>query len=97
MITTEELQTLLTKFFKKEGLESHGCQTFYTPEEWKERGESYCCNSKLVVVYDGSDVRRAMSLDGEDYKLNERMQNMLRAVGCYYEEGTHWYGGVYPI
>ncbi len=73
-----------------------GCQVFWAPAVWEARGEKYCTKAELVVVYDGAEAKYLCSLDGERYDINEEMQQALGAAGLYYEEGTHWYGGVYP-
>lgn len=72
-----------------------GCTTFYSPMEWRERGEDYGCNSKLIVVYEGSDVRRAFSLDGYDYDMNDKLNKALEANDLFSEECTMWYSAVY--
>jgi len=69
--------------------------SIYLPSEWKRRGEQFCTSALLVITYDGSDMKRACSLDGYDYALNEAFQKMLGELGYFFEEGTHWYGGVY--
>jgi len=86
----------LVNFFKKNRLMSTGGgKVFYSPQEWAARGELYAKRSVLVVVYDGGAHRSAMTLDAEQYDLNEEMQQALRDAGFYFEEGTGWYGGVY--
>ena len=92
---TQKLIVAFTEFFKSEGIKLGSEKVFYTQEEWRARHEEYCNNSKLVVVYDGGAHRDAMTLDGMNYKLNQRMQDMLNKLGYYFEESTRWYGGVY--
>lgn len=72
-----------------------GCKAFYSPEEWRARGESYGKESELVIVYDGGDHRPYFTLDAECYDLVERMNGMLEPLGMYLEECTGWYGAVY--
>ena len=77
-----------------------GCKAFYSPTEWKDRGESYGVTSELVVVYDGGDVQHFFSLDacygdGPSYTLYERMKEALEAEGLYWEECTRWYCALY--
>lgn len=87
---------VIERFLKAEGLKV-GEGFFASPAEWQERGEQYSRGALLVVVYDGAtDLRRACSLDGYDYDLNDRFQTALQAAGFRFEEGTGWYGGVYP-
>lgn len=80
-----------------------GCKTFYSPAEWKERGEEYGIESELIVVYDGGDVRPFFSMDAcyeipssNRYATYEKMQAALEKVGAYFEECTGWYAAVYP-
>jgi len=70
-----------------------GCRAFYSPAEWKYRGEDYGTESLLVIVYDGGDVGEAARMDGAIY---EQVRFVLEARGMYIEECTHWYAAVYP-
>lgn len=78
-------------------LETGGCRTFYSPEEWSEREEDYCTDAELIVVYDGGAVGPYFSLDHDHpkYRRYEKMRTALEAAGFYAEQGTHWYAGVY--
>lgn len=88
-------QTLVEFLLHHELTYTGGCKAFYSPAEWEKRGELYCRSASLIVVYDGGEVREAMTLDAECYKLNAEMQAVLRESGFFFEEGTGWYGGVY--
>lgn len=44
-------------------IDTGGCKAFYSPAEWRKRGEEYGCTSKLIVVYDGGDLRPAFNMD----------------------------------
>ena len=74
---------------------SGGCKVFYSPKEWKARGEQYGLKSQLIVVYDGGDHRRFFNMDEEEYKLWDEMHDALGKVGVYAEECTGWYAAVY--
>ena len=74
-----------------------GCKTFYSPAEWKARGEEYCTKAELIVVYDGGDVAPFFEYDYGYYSLMEIMSKALEQVGLYSEPGTCWYSGIYPI
>ena len=69
-----------------------GCKTFYSPKEWKEKGEEYGINSELIVVYDGGDVSEFF--DGAFY---DKMVKYLKNVGLYFERCTCWYSAIYKI
>ena len=79
-----------------------GCRTFYSPEEWKTRGEQYGQDSVLVVVYDGGSVRATMNMDTaseheQPYALYEELQSKLGCAGMYFEECTGWYAAIYRV
>ena len=69
---------------------SGGCKVFYSPEEWRQRGERYGCESELVVVYDGSEARYLA-------EFNDGMAWALEQEGLFVECCTHWYAAVYKI
>lgn len=76
---------------------SGGCRAFYTPQEWRERGEQYGLNSALVVVYDGGDHAMFFDYNHECYRAIDRMNEALAKVGYYFECCTCWYSAIYPI
>jgi hypothetical protein len=73
-----------------------GCRTFYSPEEWTERGESYGRESCLIVVHDGGDYASAFNYAYGDSTLMEAMRGALDAAGYYAEACTSWYTAIYP-
>lgn len=78
-------------------LHSGGCRVFYSPQEWRERGESYGLRSELIVVYDGGDHRRFFNNDGFGLAMDcDRIVNALNGIGLYFEPCTGWYCAVYP-
>ena len=42
---------------------------FYSPQEWRERGEIYGTGSLLVITHDGGAHSAAFNPDYEDYAL----------------------------
>jgi hypothetical protein len=44
-------------------LSTGGCTSFYSPKEWEDRGEDYGKGSKLIVVYDGGELRPYFNMD----------------------------------
>lgn len=80
-----------------DGEDTGGCKSFYSPAEWKARGEEYGTESELVVVYDGGDLRPFFNMDDAypGYDLHEKMRQALAKAGLYAEECTGWYGAVY--
>lgn len=90
----------IRNFAKANGLSfTGGCKVFYSPAEWKARGEQYCTTSELIVVYEGADLGLATSMDRAydfgSYDLQEKLIDVLAEIGLYTEEATGWYGGVY--
>lgn len=81
-------------------LETGGCKTFYSPKEWRARGEPYGRNSELIVVYDGGAVmpffNGNVAYEG-GWTLMEEMNAALKKVGLYAEECTGWYAAIYKI
>jgi len=84
---------------KERGLEdTGGCKVFYSPREWRERGEEYGTDSELIVVYDGADAKYLFSLDADmdmSYRNTEYMNNKLHEAGLYAGECTCWYSAIY--
>lgn len=74
-----------------------GCRAFYTPEEWRQRGEDYGRNSALIICHDGGEVGDFFSYDHGNYERIDQMTNALRAIGYYAEQCTSWYSAVYPL
>lgn len=92
----------IIKLLKKHGADDLGSNRFYTPQQWRDRGEEYGRNSVLVITYDGGDHRRFFNMDAcyrtgraSDYDSWEEMQEVLREAGFYFEECTCWYAAVY--
>jgi hypothetical protein len=71
------------------------CRVFYSPEEWKAKGEDYGLTSQLVVVYDGCDLLSFFDFEDGKEALMARMEQALRALGVYSEPCTCWYSAIY--
>ena len=78
-----------------------GCRVFWSPKEWRDRGERF--HSKhLVIVYDGGGVAPYFSLNAtaapwsgpEAYHRYEAMMALCNEHGFYWEEATGWYSCV---
>lgn len=69
-----------------------GCRAFFSPDEWRARGEKYGTEPGvvLIVVYDGGELSLAM-----DGFLQPRTADKLRALGLWWEIATNWYSYVY--
>jgi hypothetical protein len=87
---------LILEVLKERDIEhTGGCKAFYSPKEWKARGEEFAQNAVLVVVYDGGSVGRCFEYGKEDYKAIEAMDARLGEHDLRAECGTHWYAGIY--
>lgn len=87
---------VILDFLKEKGLTDHGGGgKFYSPKEWKDRGESYGTNSVLVVTHDGGDHAGAFNWDYEQYGLLDELRLRLNAEGMYQEQCTCWYSAIY--
>lgn len=72
-----------------------GCRIFYSPAEWRARGEAHATTSLLVCVYDGAAIRRALSFDGFDYPKLEALNAILDTLDVFNEECTCWYSAIH--
>ncbi len=73
-----------------------GCRAFYTPDQWKARGELYGLNAALVVCHDGGDLPLYFNYDYQADRMIDKMNKALEAIGYYAEPCTSWYTGIYP-
>jgi hypothetical protein len=88
---------IIKKFLTDIGETSQGgCRLFYTPQEWKNRGELYGTSGELVVVYDGGYLYSVMN--GEfGWSSQTKLNDLLQAEGLYLEQSTNWYSALYTI
>lgn len=75
----------------------YGCTAFYTPEKWRERGESYGLDSVLILCHDGGDLAQYCNIDYGCPGGIERMRQCLEPLGYWIESCTCWYSAVYPV
>lgn len=72
-----------------------GCRTFYSPAEWRQRGEEYGLESMLIVCHDGGDVATFFNYAHECDSRVEKMQEALERVGYWADPCTSWYTAIY--
>lgn len=72
-----------------------GCKAFYSPAEWRERGEEYGLESELILCHDGGCLAPCCNWDYECYALVEKLRKALEKAGCWVEQCTSWYSAVY--
>ena len=95
-----ELQEIIMKTVEKVNghpVDTSGCRAFYTPEEWKERGERYGQGSVLVVVHDGGDLARFFDYNRMNYAAIDALGDALAEAGYFAEQCTSWYSAIYPL
>jgi len=80
-----------------------GQRVFISPAEWRDRGERYGNQSLLVVMHEGTDANRCLSMDGAfgqnggDYSLHEALVEKLADAGVYLEQMFGWSSAVYEV
>jgi hypothetical protein len=72
-----------------------GCRAFYSPQEWRDRGEQYGRDALLVVVHDGGDLAPMLNFDYCDQRAMNRQVAALAKLGLFAESCTGWYTAVY--
>lgn len=72
-------------------------KVFYSPQEWRDRKESYGLFSELVIVHDGGDYAPFFNMDYECYAWYDEMQAALQSIGLFHEPCTCWYTAVHKI
>ena len=88
----------IVEFLTEHGMTDHGGSgKFYTPREWRDRGEEYGTRSLLIITHDGGDHAAAFSWDYEQYELMEQLRGRLSKIGVYVEQCTSWFSAVYPV
>jgi hypothetical protein len=88
-------KAIMQVLIDNDALDTGGCKTFYSPAEWKARGEEFCLGAELIVVYDGGGVAPFFNYDYECYSVVDLMVKALDEVGLYSESATCWYSGIY--
>lgn len=74
-----------------------GCRAFWSPKQWRDRGEDYGQKSELVLVHDGGDLAPHCNALYEDARAYRDFAAFLRTLGYYVEQCTGWYSAVYPL
>ena len=67
---------------------------FYSKKDWKARGEEYSLDSDVVMTFDGGFMYDIVNNYGQaGIELNEA----LKEIGLYTEQGYSWNCGFYEI
>ena len=68
-----------------------GQKVFWSPKEWKEKGECYGLKSQLVILHEGGDHAPFFSLDHSYYDGWERYEEQLK----FLSQHGFWIEGLY--
>ena len=80
---------------RKDLTKTGGCKAFYTPDDWRDRGNVYGRDSVLIIAHDGGDLAHVCNMDYEQYQLMEDFAQFLNIHGYYIESCTSWYSAIY--
>lgn len=83
--------------FEDEGLVQGNDRSFYTKEEWADRGEDYCNDSPIVMCFEGDWYMKFNYHDPDSHQIMEQVSERLKEIGYYYEQGHAWNCGFYLI
>lgn len=91
-----EAHKIIMKFLEEHDLtDTGGCRAFYSPEEWKERGELYGEGAELIVVHDGGDLHYVFNYDYGCYEICNKMVELLISAGFHAEGMYNWCTAIY--
>lgn len=88
---------ILALLRRRKATNTGGGRLFYSPAEWRARGEKYGTTAVLIVTHDGGEQAPFFNWDYDNPKAVEAMRKALESVACYVEQCTSWYSAVYPI
>ena len=68
---------------------------FHNPQEWADRGEDYCRSADLVMTFEGPlyPILNYCEIPA----LVDEFFELCNGHNYYYEQGTSWYLGFYPL
>jgi hypothetical protein len=76
--------------------ELDGDTSFFTPEEWRARGEEYCTGAKVILTFEGG-LFSVMNGYLDSDELYEEFDRFVRGFGYFFELGNAWNMGFYPL
>lgn len=89
------VEKIASEVLKEKEIFTGGCNPFYTPEEWRARGEEYGLNSELIICHDGGDYAYLCNTDHGFYELTDMFSQKLKEHGYFLEACTCWYSALY--
>jgi hypothetical protein len=95
-IRGKEAAQLILDFLLAERLTGTcGCRAFYSPQQWKERGEEYGHDALLILVYDAGDIGMCMDPAEGQHELVDQFRENLDRHGFVIEPLSHWCSAIY--
>jgi hypothetical protein len=88
-------ETIVAFLTEHDATHHGGGGRFYSPAEWRDRGEEYGTESLLIVTHDGGAHAPAFNLDYEQYEFQEELKIRLEEIGVYPEQATSWYSSIH--
>lgn len=88
-------ETILAFLSEHDATNHGGGGRFYTPAEWRDRGEAYGTDSLLIITHDGGAHAGAFNLDYEQYSFHEELRSRLGDIGVFAEQATSWYSTIH--
>jgi hypothetical protein len=72
--------------------------TFYSREEWRQKGHTNCEGAYLVMLYDGSPLYGYFNYPGDhEVALRDELDHLVEKFGYWYEQEYAWLCGFYAI
>jgi hypothetical protein len=98
--SNEQIRTRIKKVFEKV-CRNNGCTMdglrFYSPKQWKERGERYGQNSVMSTIFEEHQgMYYTMNAIGS-FKLQNELVEELAKIGYWFELGNSWYLSIYEL
>lgn len=94
-----KLAHAIVKLANKRDWSSGGQKVFWSPKEWKNKGEPYGCGSELIILHEGGDHAPFFSLDYSSYAGSydqyEEQSKFLQSHGFWIEGLYTWSSAIY--
>jgi hypothetical protein len=95
--TAQDLERIIRDALHPHFGDDLGDTTFYTPEQWAERGEAYSNHALLNLTFEGPVNHALNAYTPNSTAVVNALNEALERVGCYMELGYAWCAGIYPI
>lgn len=89
------IRAIVTKHARKYGINLTDVH-FYSPKEWKDRGEQFGDGALASVTFEG-ELYDAINNNEFGTNIAEKIRSDLEQHNLYYEQGYAWSMHIYPI